>query len=101
MADQEMMALGASNLGAGISGGHVVTGALSKTSVAIASSDFGALATAHEDLRSSDVELWVVNPSLSKQVKEERVAGLLGVELPKAFESLGEAVAAYARHYPA
>ena len=35
--DQELLALGASNLGAGISGGYVVTGALSKTSVAIAS----------------------------------------------------------------
>ncbi|MCP4227616.1 MAG: SulP family inorganic anion transporter, partial [Actinomycetia bacterium] len=33
----ELLAIGASNLGAGLSGGFVVTGALSKTSVAIAS----------------------------------------------------------------
>lgn len=35
--DQELLAIGAANLGAGISGGYVVTWALSKTSVAIAS----------------------------------------------------------------
>ena len=35
--NQELLAVGTSNLGAGISGGYVVTGALSKTSVAIAS----------------------------------------------------------------
>ena len=35
--NQELLAIGTSNLGAGISGGYVVTGALSKTSVAIAS----------------------------------------------------------------
>lgn len=35
--NQELLALGASNLGASLSGGYVVTGALSKTSVAIAS----------------------------------------------------------------
>ncbi|MCP5032992.1 MAG: SulP family inorganic anion transporter [Actinomycetia bacterium] len=34
---QELLAIGTSNLGAGLSGGFVVTGALSKTSVAIAS----------------------------------------------------------------
>jgi len=33
--DQELLALGMANLGAGVSGGYVVTGALSKTAVAI------------------------------------------------------------------
>ena len=47
--DQELLAIGAANLGAGVSGGYVVTGALSKTSVAIASggrSQLGNLAAA-------------------------------------------------------
>jgi anti-anti-sigma regulatory factor len=49
---------------------------------AIDSTGFGALVTAREDLRAAGVELWVVNPSLQKQLEEQRVAKVLGVEPP-------------------
>jgi MFS superfamily sulfate permease-like transporter len=67
---------------------------------AIDSTGFNTLGTARDDLRARGVELWVVNPSMQKRLEEERIAEVMGVELPKAFESVGDAVAEFARQYP-
>jgi SulP family sulfate permease len=64
---------------------------------AIDSTGFGALVTARGDLRSAGVELWVVNPSIRKHLERERVAKVLGVDLPRVYESVGDAVAEFER----
>jgi MFS superfamily sulfate permease-like transporter len=67
---------------------------------AIDSTGFNTLSTAMLDLRSRGVEMWVVNPSLRKQLEEEQVAAVMGVNLPVTFESVADALAQFARRHP-
>lgn len=64
---------------------------------AIDSTGFDAIFTAWGDLRAMGVELWVVNPWMRKQLAQQLVARVLGVDLPRTFASVGDAVAEFER----
>jgi high affinity sulfate transporter 1 len=61
----------------------------------IDSTGFAALSSLSDELASRGIELWAVNPSIQMAGMLDEEAAVLGIAMPRRFQSLDEAVAAF------